>query len=101
MANSKLPQQLDWDMAQNRWATIIEPFLDRPANNSNILKNIDIQIGVNIINHKLGRKLQGWQVTRMRNAFAQLYDEQDTNAFPNRTLILFSSAVTNIDLEVF
>ena len=96
----KLPQQLSLDMTTNRWASLIEPFLNNPANNSLILKQISLTAGPNTINHKLGRKLSGWKTTRVRSAVT-LYDDQDSNQAPQLTLILVASAPCVVDLEVF
>jgi hypothetical protein len=96
----KLPLRLSWDAAQDRWASIIGPLLDNPSLNSIILKNVSLATGSNVVNHKLGRNLQGWKPTRIRSA-ATIYDQQDTNQTPNLTLILVSSAPVVVDLEVF
>lgn len=98
---AKLPQQLNLDMMQNRWATILEPIINNPVNNSVLLKNVPIITGTNVINHKLGRNLQGWMVTRMRSVYAQLYDLQDSNQIPGLTLVLVSDQDLTIDLVVF
>lgn len=97
---AKLPQQLDWQLAQNKWASIIDPVIGSPANNSIILKNIALATGNNVINHKLGRNLQGWQIIRKRAA-ADIYDTQDTNQMPNLTLTLVSDAPVTVDIEVY
>jgi hypothetical protein len=96
-----LPQELDWDDADNRWAAIIEPIITNPANNSLILKNVALTTGTNVINHKLGRNLQGWNPTRIRGVSATFYDLQDSNQTPQLTLILVSSATVTVDLVVF
>lgn len=97
---AKLPQGLPQTQMENTWATIIEPVLNRPANNSIILKNIELSSGTNVINHKLGRKLIGWNPTRVRSAVS-LYDDQDNNSMPELTLILVADADAIIDLEVY
>jgi hypothetical protein len=65
-----------------------------------LLSNIKLLSGVNIINHGLQRKLIGWFPTRLRGA-AQLYDSQDTNVNANLTLILNSNIDVTVDLWVF
>lgn len=100
MSSAKLPQQLDWPTASIRWSTILGPIIDNPLTKGNIIKDIQLKVGVNVINHKLGRPLLGWYTTRVRSA-VQLYDEQQTNAMPNLTLILVSDAIAVIDLAVF
>ncbi len=85
---------------QNSWATAINPVLSNPANQSLLLKDVVLAVGDNTINHRLGRKLQGWIVIR-KNATADIYDKQSTNQMQELTLILHSSAIATISLEVF
>ena len=93
-------QNQDMSLMQTRWASIIDPFLKRPSNQCLILKDVSLAVGSNVINHRLGRKLQGWRLVRKRAA-AEIYDEQDDNQMPELTLILNSDSVVSIDLEVF
>lgn len=95
-----LPQKLTLDAMQNTWASALNPIIASPQNNSIILKNIALAVGVNVISHKLGRNLQGWNPTRIRAATV-IYDQQDTNQTPQLTLVLISSAAAVVDLEVF
>lgn len=97
---AKLPQELQWNDADNKWASILNPIVSNPANNSLILKNQSLTTGANVINHKLGRILQGWIIVRQR-ALASVYDTQDTNQMPQLTLNLVSSANVTVDIEVF
>jgi hypothetical protein len=87
-------------MMQNKWKSILDPIISYPPNSGLILQNIKLNAGSNIINHKLGQKLQGWKIIRQR-ASASIYDDQDNNNMPDLTLILVSSAPTTIDLECF
>lgn len=97
---AKLPQGLDLTATQNRWASVIEPVISNPANNSLLLKNVVLASGTNVINHRLGRKLQGWVIVRKRGP-AAIYDNQDGNQIPELTLVLVSDAAVTVDLEVF
>lgn len=65
-----------------------------------ILTEQSLVNGSNTINHKLDRKLQGWFIIRQRGP-ASIYDNQDSNTSPNRTLILISSADVSVDIFVF
>lgn len=96
----KLPQKLPLDLLETQWASILDPVSTNPLNNANILKNVQLTTGSNTINHKLGRPLQGWYILRQR-ASASLYDTQDSNLYPELTLVLVSSANVTIDLAVF
>lgn len=95
-----LPGGLPKDQMESRWASILEPLLSRPQNHSTILKNVALSAGVNVINHKLGRRLEGWKTSRVRAA-ATLYDQQDDNMTPHLTLVLVASADVVADIEVF
>lgn len=95
-----LPQKLPLDLMQTKWAQELNPVISNPVLQNNILKNLALVVGTNVINHKLGRKLIGWQTSRVR-ASATFYDNQDTNQTPELTLILVASAPVTIDLVVF
>lgn len=88
-------------LLQTQWASEINPVLAQPLNSGLVLENITLVSGSNTINHKLGRKLQGWIVSRMKNGFVQLYDLQNTNQMSDKTLVLNSSGAGLIDLIVF
>jgi len=85
---------------QTKWAAQLNPIIDNPISQGILLKNQVLVSGANVINHKLGRKLQGWIVTRIR-ASATLYDTQDANSSPALTLQLTASAGVTVDLYVF
>lgn len=88
-------------MLQTSWASQLNPLLSDPLSNSIMLADIVLKTGDNTINHRLGRKLQGYIVTRMQDGFVQLYDKQNSNQMPELTLILNSSGNGKIDLIVF
>lgn len=88
-------------LMQTKWAALIEPTLSLPQVNSVLLQSVDLVSGSNIVNHKLGRRLVGWQVTRMRDAFSEIYDTQDSNTMPDLTLNLNSSVDVTVDLLVW
>jgi hypothetical protein len=87
-------------LLQNKWAAQLNPLLSSPVINGQFLTSVVLSTGSNVINHKLGRPLQGWVVVRQR-ALASLYDTQDTNPTPAITLRLVSSANVTVDLLVF
>ena len=101
---SKLPQFQSDDqvmrLMQNRWASIIDPVLAVPLNAGLLLKQVTLASGDNVVNHLLGRELQGWMLVRQRSA-ADIYDLQDDNKRPALTLLLNSSAPVVVDLWVF
>lgn len=87
-------------LLQSNWATLLNPVLDNPIVNGQILENVSLVVGPNTINHKLGRKLRGWWIVRQR-ATGSVYDTQDTNPTPAVTLKLTSDAIVSVDLLVF
>lgn len=90
----------DLVLLQTKWRSILNSFLGNPSLNSLILEKVALQSGSNVINHLLGRKLQGWRIVRIR-ASATIYDTQDSNNQPDLTLFLTSSANAVADIEVF
>lgn len=95
-----LPQRLTLPQTQNQWASQLDPIIANPTTNPGILKSISLIAGTTVVNHLLGRALQGWKLTRQRAA-ASIYDQQDTNPTPQLTLVLVSSDPVVVDLEVF
>src|SRR5579859_1838097 len=87
-------------LMQSQWSTQLNTLLSNHSLQSIILHKVLLISGTNTINHKLGRKLQGWRIVRQRSA-ASIYDNQDSNQMSNLTLILISSADVVVDLEVF
>lgn len=89
------------NMIQDSLEKTLNPVFDNPLMSGQLLKNIALTTGNNSINHKLGRKLVGWFVTRVRDVPATLYDTQDSNPLPNLTLDINSSADIVLDIYVF
>lgn len=90
----------DFQLMQNAWSQQLNPLIESPLSQNIVLKNVKLTTGTNVINTLLGRKLQGWVITRLRGP-ANIYDNQDNNTSPALTLILISSADVTIDLMVF
>lgn len=93
-------QSKDISLLQTTWSTSLNPVVNNPINQANVLKNVLITTGTNVINHLLGRKLQGWFIVG-QNALASIYDQQETNQSPQLTLVLVSSANVTLQLAVF
>ncbi len=102
---AQLPQfqnnDKDFQMMQSKWASILDPIVAKPLVNGLLLKDVALINGTTVVNHKLGRKLTGYVITRMQGAFAQVYDLQNTNQMTNLTLVLHSNAAISVDLWVF
>ena len=78
----------------------LNPVLGNQILQGQLLQSVSLATGLNTINHKLGRDLVGWFITRLR-ANSIVWDSQDTNQSSNLTLILNASAPVVIDLWVF
>lgn len=74
---------------------IINPILDGTT-----LVSVPLVIGDNIVNHMLDRTLQGWFIVRQR-ASATIFDKQDSNATPDKTLVLNASGAVTLDIYVY
>lgn len=90
----------DFNLMQTKWASQLNPVLNNPATNSIILENVVLINGTTVVNHLLGRALQGWKIVRQRGP-ANIYDDQDSNQKPQLTLVLISDALVSVNLEVF
>jgi hypothetical protein len=103
MARIQLVQTQDKDInqLQRNIAKVVEPVASNPLVNGLILQDVPLVSGDNVINHKLGRTLQGWVIVRKHGNSTTTYDKQDTNATPNRTLVLSSTGTTTVDIYVF
>lgn len=93
----QLPQKLPLDLMQTKWKSLLDPLLANPLNSVNILENISLINGVNVINHLLGKMQQGWFLTDLQGA-ASIYRSAPFNS---STLILTSSAAVTVNIGVF
>lgn len=100
MGASSLSPKLPWELANPKWSAALNPVLANPLINGLLLKDIVVRTGTNIINHELGRKLQGYFVV-MNSAAVTFYDSQIINQKPNLTLALNASGPATISLYVF
>ena len=99
----KLPQFKEgpssFQLMQTRWGTLIDPVISNPINQGNLIQNVVLSSS-SIINHGLGRNLQGWFLTRLRGN-ATVFDRQDINTIPDKTLLLTASSGVPADIYVF
>jgi len=85
------------DLMQTRWKSLLDPILENPINSISIIDNVALVIGNNVINHRLGRKQQGWLILDI-DAASTIYRSADFN---DKTLTLNASAAATIKLGVF
>jgi hypothetical protein len=84
------------DLASH-WKSLIDPVLRSPMLGVSIIKNVQLQVGVNVINHGLGQIQQGWFLTDQQ-AVGTVYRSQPFNSL---TLTLTSSAAMTVNIAVF
>jgi hypothetical protein len=84
-------------MLQTAWSSMINPFLGRPTNQTNVIQNVSLISGVTVVNHLLGRVPQGWFITDINGA-ATIYRSA---AFNPLTLTLTSNAAVVASIGVF
>lgn len=82
---------------QTQWSEQLNPLIANPMLNGIFLTSITLVAGVNVINHKLSKKQQGWFITDIDSAVS-IYRSQPFNA---QTLTLTSSGSAVINLWVF
>ena len=97
LATSQLSTNIPWNMANTRWASILNPIIANPLTNVNILTNIALKSGVNVINTGLQQIQQGWLILDQQGP-ASIYRSADFN---KTTLTLTSSAAVTVSLGVF
>lgn len=88
---------LTLSLLQTRYRSVLNPLLALPISNASFLTDIDLINGTTIVNHKLGRKMQGWVVTDV-NAAATIYRAMPLN---DKTLTLVSNAACTVSLMVY
>lgn len=91
------PTTRDFTMFQTRWKALLGPILSNPANQGLLLQNVKLINGVTVVNHLLGREMQGWIIADIDGA-ATIYRSAKMN---DLTLTLTSNAAVTVSLEVF
>jgi hypothetical protein len=103
----------DLSLLQTKWKAQLDPILALALLAGQVLPSQQLVSGTNAINHKLGRKLQGWYIVRRRQfkisgtaTAYDIYDVQDNNQTPQTTLKLTCSQGTPtnpviVDIYVF
>lgn len=82
---------------ENALSTIIR----KPIIDGILLKNVCLEPSIsNEVKHSLGREPLGWIVVRLR-ADARIWDVQDYNRNPSKTLSLAASHSVTVDLWIF
>lgn len=91
------------NLLQGNIAGALNPLVSKVQNDASNLTNISLVAGrVNKIDHRLGRKLLGYNIMlKGTNPTAIISNDQDNNPTPNLTLWLYTSINCEIDLQVY
>jgi len=93
-----LSTKLPWDLAQPRWAAILNPILGIPLLDGNQISNVTLTASTPlVINHLLQRMPQGWFLTD-NTANAVIWRAAALN---DLTITLESSANTTISFWIY
>jgi hypothetical protein len=84
-------------LMQAKWKSELDPILSLPFLSGLLIKDVDLINGVTVVNHRLGRKLQGWFIVDV-DAGVDIYRSAPLN---DRTLTLTSGADCTVSLWVF
>src|SRR6185295_6984518 len=93
----KLPTQIPYDLMLTKWSSTLNPLLKNPITAGLLISDVNLSLGDNVINHLLGRKMQGWFLIDVDQQ-AIIYRSAPLNA---KTLTLNSNAQANVSLWVF
>ncbi len=89
------------DRVQDNVEKFSEQFTNIEILDGQSITNLRLTSGiVNEVEHKLGRELQGWIITRIRGN-AIVWDDQDVNKKKSLTLRLVCNSNVTVDLWVF
>lgn len=93
-------QSRELELVQTSIAKTFGSIEDNELLSGFLLERVILGAGENTITHRLGRRLLGWFVTRLRGNVA-VWDAQDLNPISDKTLILHASAPVTVDLFLF
>jgi len=90
----------DFMMMQTKWSGELNPLIRLPIIQGQLLENVELATGQNVINHRLGRKLRGYIIV-LKDTNRDIWDSQASNERSNLTLLLESSGACIVSLWVF
>lgn len=94
-----LPQKLDLPKMQTTWAQQLDPVIANLLVNGQLLKGVELINGTTVVNHRLGRNLQGWFLSAPKGAATVFQASQQPN--PTLTLTVVSDAAITTDMWVY
>ena len=89
------------EAVQDNLENAFAPIENCPLLNGHLLEGIELKNGDNYIDHKLGRDLKGWFITRHRETASNIIDRQTTHTGSDSTLLLNSSVGSTITVDIW
>lgn len=84
------------DQLQTRWKQVLDPISDNTLLKGRQVRDVALQTGVNVIDHRLGRQPQGWLIIDL-NANATVY----RSGWSDLTITLTASGPCTVSLYIF
>ena len=86
---------------QNSLESSFRSFQSCPLLDGHLLEDVSLVSGLNTIDHKLGRPIRGWIITRSNGGLHIPSVDQDNNRHDDKTLVIFFSQAATADIWVF
>jgi hypothetical protein len=91
----------DINAVQSNIASFAQQFINRDNLDKVLLKDIQLNAGLNKVSHGLGRNIQGWSIVRPRNGYFMGYEDTIANRSPKLLIYIHSATSLLCDIEVF
>ena len=80
--------------------TVLNPLLELPISDGVLIMDLTVNTTDTLIEHKLGRKPEGFLITRLRSN-SVIYESATANDEAARLIILIASAAATADIYFF
>ena len=85
---------------QSHLKTVLNPLLELPISDGVLSKDLTVNTTDTLIEHKLGRKPEGFLITRLKSN-SVIYESATANDEAARLIILIASAAATADIYFF
>lgn len=85
---------------QSHLKTVLNPLLELPISDGVLIKDLTINTADTLIEHKLGRRPEGFLITRLKSN-SVIYESATANNEATRLIILIASATATADIYFF
>ena len=85
---------------QSHLKTVLNPLLELPISDGVLIKDLTVNTTDTLIEHKLGRKPEGFLITGLKSN-SVIYESATANNAAARLIILIASATATADIYFF